>query len=89
VMIWTAIHKCSFYEIFVLCYCLGGNLYSFFFMLGFILFLFYLFGFVVLLPRFRYKLMYLAWRRFLPLSLNYLLFFTGVKCFTFSFFVVH
>ena len=28
------------------------------------------------LPRFRYdKLMYLAWRRFLPLSLNYLLFF--------------
>nr|URX53032.1 NADH dehydrogenase subunit 1 [Glyptotermes sp. 9 AB-2022a]URX53045.1 NADH dehydrogenase subunit 1 [Glyptotermes sp. 9 AB-2022a] len=32
------------------------------------------------LPRFRYdKLMYLAWSSFLPLSLNYLLFFLGVK----------
>jgi NADH-ubiquinone oxidoreductase chain 1 len=29
-------------------------------------------------------LMYLAWKRFLPLSLNYLLFFVGVKCFIFS-----
>jgi NADH-ubiquinone oxidoreductase chain 1 len=37
------------------------------------------------MPRFRYdKLMYLAWRRFLPLSLNYLLFFLGVKLFIFS-----
>jgi len=34
------------------------------------------------MPRFRYdKLMYLAWKRFLPLSLNYLLFFVGVMCF--------
>nr|URX54109.1 NADH dehydrogenase subunit 1 [Neotermes sp. 4 AB-2022a] len=34
------------------------------------------------LPRFRYdKLMYLAWSSFLPLSLNYLLFFLGVKLF--------
>nr|URX54473.1 NADH dehydrogenase subunit 1 [Glyptotermes sp. 17 AB-2022a] len=32
------------------------------------------------LPRFRYdSLMYLAWSSFLPLSLNYLLFFLGVK----------
>nr|AVN67349.1 NADH dehydrogenase subunit 1 [Byrsotria fumigata] len=32
------------------------------------------------LPRFRYdKLMYLAWSSFLPLSLNYLLFFLGFK----------
>nr|URX53810.1 NADH dehydrogenase subunit 1 [Bifiditermes nr. madagascariensis]URX53823.1 NADH dehydrogenase subunit 1 [Bifiditermes nr. madagascariensis] len=32
------------------------------------------------LPRFRYdKLMYLAWSSFLPLSLNYLLFFLGVS----------
>ena len=37
------------------------------------------------MPRFRYdKLIYLAWRRFLPLSLNYLLFFVGVRCFVFS-----
>lgn len=32
------------------------------------------------LPRFRYdKLMYLAWRGFLPLSLNYIIFFIGVR----------
>lgn len=34
------------------------------------------------LPRFRYdKLIYLAWKCFLPFSLNYLLFFIGVKLF--------
>nr|URX53732.1 NADH dehydrogenase subunit 1 [Postelectrotermes sp. 2 AB-2022a] len=39
------------------------------------------------LPRFRYdKLMYLAWSSFLPLSLNYLLFFLGVKLFILSLF---
>uniref|UniRef100_A0AB38ZGI3 NADH-ubiquinone oxidoreductase chain 1 n=1 Tax=Lucanus imitator TaxID=618023 RepID=A0AB38ZGI3_9SCAR len=38
------------------------------------------------LPRFRYdKLMYLAWKSYLPVSLNFLLFFFGVKVFTFSF----
>nr|AVN67507.1 NADH dehydrogenase subunit 1 [Phoetalia pallida] len=38
------------------------------------------------LPRFRYdKLMYLAWKSFLPLSLNYLLFFLGFKIFMLSF----
>nr|URX53058.1 NADH dehydrogenase subunit 1 [Glyptotermes sp. 10 AB-2022a] len=38
------------------------------------------------LPRFRYdKLMYLAWSSFLPLSLNYLLFFLGVSMFILSF----
>nr|AVN67539.1 NADH dehydrogenase subunit 1 [Pycnoscelus nigra] len=38
------------------------------------------------LPRFRYdKLMYLAWSSFLPLSLNYLLFFLGFSIFLFSF----
>nr|YP_009742418.1 NADH dehydrogenase subunit 1 [Caloptilia theivora]QID90525.1 NADH dehydrogenase subunit 1 [Caloptilia theivora] len=32
------------------------------------------------LPRYRYdKLMYLAWKSYLPISLNYLLFFLGVK----------
>nr|YP_010384316.1 NADH dehydrogenase subunit 1 [Hemisquilla californiensis]UGW52176.1 NADH dehydrogenase subunit 1 [Hemisquilla californiensis] len=34
------------------------------------------------LPRFRYdKLMYLSWKSFLPLSLNYLMFFMGLKMF--------
>uniref|UniRef100_A0AAU7BAD8 NADH-ubiquinone oxidoreductase chain 1 n=1 Tax=Ischyroplectron isolatum TaxID=3073460 RepID=A0AAU7BAD8_9ORTH len=38
------------------------------------------------LPRFRYdKLMYLAWKSFLPLSLNYLMFFVGLKVFWMSF----
>lgn len=37
------------------------------------------------LPRFRYdKLMYLAWKSFLPMSLNYLFFFIGVKIFILS-----
>uniref|UniRef100_A0AAU7YT52 NADH-ubiquinone oxidoreductase chain 1 n=1 Tax=Rhaphidophora duxiu TaxID=3229864 RepID=A0AAU7YT52_9ORTH len=37
------------------------------------------------LPRFRYdKLMYLAWKSFLPLSLNYLFFFVGLKVLFFS-----
>lgn len=34
------------------------------------------------LPRFRYdKLMYLSWKSFLPVSLNYLIFFIGLKIF--------
>nr|YP_004222775.1 NADH dehydrogenase subunit 1 [Bittacus pilicornis]ADW83147.1 NADH dehydrogenase subunit 1 [Bittacus pilicornis] len=34
------------------------------------------------MPRYRYdKLMYLAWKSFLPMSLNYLIFFMGVKIF--------
>lgn len=37
------------------------------------------------LPRYRYdKLIYLAWKSFLPLSLNYLLFFMGFKLFFIS-----
>nr|YP_010835975.1 NADH dehydrogenase subunit 1 [Perlomyia kappa]WGC89494.1 NADH dehydrogenase subunit 1 [Perlomyia kappa] len=59
---------------------LGCNIYSFtfFFKLTVI-------GFAYIwargtLPRFRYdKLMYLAWKSFLPLSLHYLAFFLGVK----------
>nr|BDL61426.1 NADH dehydrogenase subunit 1 [Ilyoplax integra] len=36
------------------------------------------------LPRFRYdKLMYLAWKSYLPLSINYLIFFLGFKMFCF------
>nr|WMY24000.1 NADH dehydrogenase subunit 1 [Mimeutermes giffardii] len=64
---------------------LGSDLYSFLFYvkLAFISFLFvWVRG---TMPRFRYdKLMYLAWSSFLPLSLNYLLFFIGVSCYLFS-----
>uniref|UniRef100_A0AAU7BA13 NADH-ubiquinone oxidoreductase chain 1 n=1 Tax=Neonetus sp. TaxID=3143695 RepID=A0AAU7BA13_9ORTH len=40
------------------------------------------------LPRFRYdKLMYLSWKSFLPLSLNYLMFFVGLKVLWMSFLI--
>uniref|UniRef100_A0AB38ZGI6 NADH-ubiquinone oxidoreductase chain 1 n=1 Tax=Lucanus dybowskii TaxID=3238474 RepID=A0AB38ZGI6_9SCAR len=64
---------------------IGGNYKSFF--------LFMLVGLMAFLwvwvrgtlPRFRYdKLMYLAWKSYLPMSLNFLLFYFGVKIFTFS-----
>nr|QKY63870.1 NADH dehydrogenase subunit 1 [Triatoma picturata] len=58
---------------------LGCDLYSIFF---FIKLTFMVFAFIWVrgtLPRYRYdKLMYLTWSMFLPLSLNYLIFFAGV-----------
>nr|YP_009948024.1 NADH dehydrogenase subunit 1 [Anthalia sp. YD3030]QOH97192.1 NADH dehydrogenase subunit 1 [Anthalia sp. YD3030] len=67
---------------------LGCNIYdlSFYLKLSFISFLFiWVRG---TLPRFRYdKLMFLAWKCFLPLSLNYLMFFIGLKIFLFSFII--
>nr|YP_009487744.1 NADH dehydrogenase subunit 1 [Anopheles gilesi]AWB98562.1 NADH dehydrogenase subunit 1 [Anopheles gilesi] len=64
---------------------MGSDIYSllFFLKLTFISFIFiWVRG---TLPRFRYdKLMYLAWKSFLPLSLNYLFFFIGVKIFFIS-----
>nr|UDD86585.1 NADH dehydrogenase subunit 1 [Cryptocercus tianbaensis] len=65
---------------------LGCDLYTLFFYLklSFISFLFIWVRGTV--PRFRYdKLMNLAWKVYLPLSLNYLLFFIGVKIFLSSF----
>nr|WGO57807.1 NADH dehydrogenase subunit 1 [Sigmella schenklingi biguttata] len=68
---------------------LGGDINSlfFYFSLSFISFVFiWVRG---TLPRFRYdKLMYLAWSSFLPLSLNYLIFFLGLSVFMFSFLVI-
>nr|ADW83173.1 NADH dehydrogenase subunit 1 [Nannochorista philpotti] len=65
---------------------LGGDLFYFVFFikLGLISFLFvWVRG---TMPRFRYdKLMYLAWKSFLPLALNYLFFFMGLKILIFSF----
>nr|YP_010610979.1 NADH dehydrogenase subunit 1 [Rhingia campestris]YP_010610992.1 NADH dehydrogenase subunit 1 [Rhingia xanthopoda]WAP91813.1 NADH dehydrogenase subunit 1 [Rhingia campestris]WAP91826.1 NADH dehydrogenase subunit 1 [Rhingia xanthopoda] len=59
---------------------LGGNIFSFDFYLK-LMFISFIFIWVRgTLPRFRYdKLMYLAWKSFLPFSLNYLLFFVGLK----------
>nr|YP_009350493.1 NADH dehydrogenase subunit 1 [Orientotermes emersoni]AQP27191.1 NADH dehydrogenase subunit 1 [Orientotermes emersoni] len=66
---------------------LGSDVYSFLFYIS-VVFISFVFIWVRgTVPRFRYdKLMYLAWKSFLPLSLNYLLFFIGIKCFIFSLF---
>nr|ARH53907.1 NADH dehydrogenase subunit 1 [Lampyris noctiluca]QEL51294.1 NADH dehydrogenase subunit 1 [Lampyris noctiluca] len=61
---------------------MGGLFINFFY---FIMVLFISFAFIWTrgtLPRFRYdKLMYLTWKGFLPVSLNFLLFFFGLKFF--------
>nr|ADO60421.1 NADH dehydrogenase subunit 1 [Trechini sp. BMNH 840194] len=64
---------------------LGGNIISIFFFLKMV-FISFLFIWVRgTLPRYRYdKLMYLAWKSFLPMSLNYLFLFIGLKIFYFS-----
>lgn len=65
---------------------LGCNVFDlrFYIKLGFISFVFvWVRG---TLPRFRYdKLMYLAWKCFLPLALNYIMFFIGLKILFVSF----
>nr|AMW67864.1 NADH dehydrogenase subunit 1 [Nevrorthus apatelios] len=64
---------------------LGSDLFSIFFYLK-LVFISFLFIWVRgTLPRYRYdKLMYLAWKSYLPLSLNYLLFFIGIKIYFLS-----
>nr|YP_010729870.1 NADH dehydrogenase subunit 1 [Parnassius mnemosyne]WEF74741.1 NADH dehydrogenase subunit 1 [Parnassius mnemosyne] len=67
--------------LFILMYMGGYNMSLFFYIkLVFISFLFiWVRG---TLPRYRYdKLMYLSWKSYLPISLNYLLFFIGLKMF--------
>nr|YP_010996530.1 NADH dehydrogenase subunit 1 [Sophonia fuscomarginata]WPC85272.1 NADH dehydrogenase subunit 1 [Sophonia fuscomarginata] len=63
---------------------LGGNFVSFFFFLK-IIFLCYCFIWIrCSLPRYRYdKLMYMAWKCYLPLSMNYFLFFVFLKLINF------
>nr|YP_010572556.1 NADH dehydrogenase subunit 1 [Grigoriora cheni]UZH35921.1 NADH dehydrogenase subunit 1 [Grigoriora cheni] len=67
---------------------MGSDVFSFifFFKVAFLSFMFiWVRG---TLPRFRYdKLMYLAWKSFLPLSLNFLFFYLGLKVIMFSFLV--
>nr|AXS65112.1 NADH dehydrogenase subunit 1 [Coleoptera sp. 7 KM-2017] len=67
---------------------LGGDIFSlmFFFKLVFMVFLWvWVRG---TLPRYRYdKLMFLCWKSFLPLSLNYLFFFFGLKLLLFVLFI--
>nr|QXF68516.1 NADH dehydrogenase subunit 1 [Pseudovates peruviana] len=61
---------------------LGSDLNSFKFYLKLIFIAFMFIWIRGTLPRYRYdKLMYLAWKSFLPLSLNFLFFYLGIKIF--------
>nr|ASY98437.1 NADH dehydrogenase subunit 1 [Hestiasula hoffmanni] len=61
---------------------LGSDLNSFIFYLKLIFIAFMYIWVRGTLPRYRYdKLMYLAWKSFLPLSLNFLFFYMGLKIF--------
>nr|YP_009745944.1 NADH dehydrogenase subunit 1 [Trichosia lengersdorfi]QIH95802.1 NADH dehydrogenase subunit 1 [Trichosia lengersdorfi] len=63
---------------------LGGDIFFFFFFLKLSIISFLFIWIRGVLPRFRYdKLMYLAWKSFLPISLNYLMFFICLKVFLF------
>nr|QIV24691.1 NADH dehydrogenase subunit 1 [Geoffmonteithia queenslanda] len=65
---------------------LGGNLDSWIFFLKMVLMSFLWIWVRGTLPRFRYdKLMYLAWKMYLPISLNFLMFFLSVKLVVFTF----
>nr|YP_009727917.1 NADH dehydrogenase subunit 1 [Notonecta montandoni]QHZ87292.1 NADH dehydrogenase subunit 1 [Notonecta montandoni] len=66
---------------------LGCDVYSLFFYLKLVFLVFMFIWVRGTLPRFRYdKLMYLTWKVFLPMSLNYLLFFSGFLVFMFLIF---
>lgn len=74
-----------FISIIIVILFLGGDLCSFIFFLKLVFISFFWLWVRGTLPRFRYdKLIYLAWKRFLPCSLNYLFFFYGLKVFTFT-----
>nr|UQJ73550.1 NADH dehydrogenase subunit 1 [Diamesa sp. 4XL] len=66
---------------------LGGDVYSFAFFIKLAVVSFMFIWVRGTLPRFRYdKLMFLAWKSFLPFSLNYLFLFIGFKIFLLSLF---
>nr|AYE40957.1 NADH dehydrogenase subunit 1 [Idioscopus sp. 'myrica'] len=59
---------------------LGGDFYSLIFYIKIIFLCFFFIWVRASLPRYRYdKLMYLAWKSYLPISLNYLFFFFFIK----------
>nr|UYA97745.1 NADH dehydrogenase subunit 1 [Megacopta cribriella] len=61
---------------------LGCDIWSIIFYLSVVFMIFWFIWVRGVLPRFRYdKLMYLTWKLFLPLSLNYFLLFFGLLCF--------
>nr|AOY39447.1 NADH dehydrogenase subunit 1 [Derodontidae sp. BMNH 899913] len=67
---------------------LGGDYFSFMFYLKLSLISFFWIWVRGTLPRFRYdKLMYLAWKSFLPVSLNFLIIYLCMKIIIFIFFI--
>nr|APX39377.1 NADH dehydrogenase subunit 1 [Longitarsus atricillus] len=67
---------------------LGSNLISFMFFIKLVFISFFWLWVRGTLPRYRYdKLMYLAWKSYLPISLNYLLLFCSMKMFIFILFI--
>nr|QNG56300.1 NADH dehydrogenase subunit 1 [Palaestes freyreissi] len=63
---------------------LGGDIITMFFFLKIVFLSFFWLWVRGTLPRFRYdKLMYLAWKCYLPISLNFLMMFFGLKLFMF------
>nr|APX40485.1 NADH dehydrogenase subunit 1 [Chaetocnema pelagica] len=67
---------------------LGSNLNSFFFFIKLVFISFFWLWVRGTLPRYRYdKLMYLAWKGYLPVSLNYLMFFGSMKMYIFILFI--
>uniref|UniRef100_A0AB39U377 NADH-ubiquinone oxidoreductase chain 1 n=1 Tax=Anomala vitalisi TaxID=3240851 RepID=A0AB39U377_9SCAR len=67
---------------------LGGNVLSFGFYMKLVFMSFVWVWVRGTLPRYRYdKLMYLCWKSFLPVSLNFLLFFLGLKLILFSYLI--
>nr|UQJ73693.1 NADH dehydrogenase subunit 1 [Potthastia sp. 1XL] len=67
---------------------LGSDIYSFMFFIKLAMVSFMFIWVRGTLPRFRYdKLMFLAWKSFLPFSLNYLMLFIGFKILILSFYL--
>nr|YP_010725904.1 NADH dehydrogenase subunit 1 [Davidius fruhstorferi]WDY83506.1 NADH dehydrogenase subunit 1 [Davidius fruhstorferi] len=67
---------------------LGADIYSFLFVFKLVMVSFVFIWVRGTLPRYRYdKLMYLAWKSFLPVSLNYLIFYGGLKVLILSFLI--
>nr|APX39351.1 NADH dehydrogenase subunit 1 [Aphthona lutescens] len=67
---------------------MGADLMSFYFFLKLVFISFFWLWVRGTLPRYRYdKLMYLAWKSYLPISLNYLMFFCSMKIFIFVLFI--
>nr|YP_004021535.1 NADH dehydrogenase subunit 1 [Megacrania alpheus adan]BAJ24594.1 NADH dehydrogenase subunit 1 [Megacrania alpheus adan] len=66
----------------------GGDIFSVLFFIKMLIISFLFIWIRGTLPRFRYdKLMYLAWKCYLPLSLNFLIFYVGYKLFILSLFI--